>query len=145
MNPACANAARLRAPPLFFQSRSTTYRCSPRSPRRADLQEAVVIGLRRDSGGACCHLEREQYGWAFYREACVTRILIADDHAVVRAGVKSILEGHSGWRVVAEAADGKEALSKAIETAPDVAVVDYALPVMNGAEVTRQIRARVPN
>src|SRR5262245_15657271 len=73
-----------------------------------------------------------------------TRILIADDHEVVRSGLKSILEAHDGWQVVAEAADGKEAISKAIETKPDVAIVDYSLPIMNGVEVTRQIRTRLP-
>src|SRR5215471_8546352 len=75
----------------------------------------------------------------------MTRILIADDHAVVRSGLKSILEAHDGWHVVAEAGDGKEAVSKAIETRPDVAIIDYSLPVMNGIEATRQIRARLPS
>jgi DNA-binding NarL/FixJ family response regulator len=74
----------------------------------------------------------------------VTRILIADDHEVVRSGLRSILETHEGWEVVAEAADGKEAISRAVETRPDVAIVDYSLPMMNGIEVTRQIRARLP-
>jgi len=74
----------------------------------------------------------------------VTRILIADDHEVVRSGLRSILEAHEGWEVVAEACDGKEAIAKAVETTPDVAIVDYSLPMMNGVEVTRQIRARVP-
>jgi DNA-binding NarL/FixJ family response regulator len=73
----------------------------------------------------------------------VTSILIADDHAVVRSGLKAILEAHDGWRVVAEAGDGKEAISKAIETRPDVAIVDYSLPIINGIETTRQIRARL--
>jgi DNA-binding NarL/FixJ family response regulator len=74
----------------------------------------------------------------------VTRILIADDHEVVRSGLRAILEAHEGWEVVAEACDGKEAISKAIETKPDVAIIDYSLPMMNGVEATRQIRARVP-
>jgi DNA-binding NarL/FixJ family response regulator len=74
----------------------------------------------------------------------VTRILIADDHEVVRSGLRSILEAHEGWAVVAEACDGKEAIGKAVESKPDVAIVDYSLPLMNGIEVTRQIRARVP-
>jgi DNA-binding NarL/FixJ family response regulator len=74
----------------------------------------------------------------------VTRILIADDHEVVRSGLRSILETREGWLVVAEAADGKEAIAKAIETKPDVAIIDYSLPTMNGIEATRQIRARVP-
>ena len=74
----------------------------------------------------------------------MTRILIADDHEVVRSGLRSILEAHDGWQVVAEACDGKEAIAKAIETKPDVAIIDYSLPMMNGVEATRQIRARVP-
>jgi DNA-binding NarL/FixJ family response regulator len=74
----------------------------------------------------------------------LTRILIADDHEVVRHGLRQILETQPGWEVVAEAADGKEAVAKAIETVPDVAVIDYSLPILNGVEVTRQIRRRLP-
>jgi len=74
----------------------------------------------------------------------MTRILIADDHEVVRSGLRSILEAHDGWQVVAEACDGKEAIAKAVETKPDVAIIDYSLPMMNGVEATRQIRSRVP-
>jgi len=74
----------------------------------------------------------------------VTRILIADDHEVVRSGLRKILEAQPGWEVVAEAADGKEAVAKAIETVPDIAIVDYSLPILNGLEVTRQIRQRQP-
>ena len=76
--------------------------------------------------------------------AAMTRILIADDHEVVRSGLKSILELHAGWEVVAEAGDGKEAIAKAVDTRPDVAVIDYSLPIMNGIEATRQIRSRLP-
>ena len=74
----------------------------------------------------------------------MTRILIADDHEVVRSGLRSTLEAHSGWEVVAEAKDGKGAVSQAIQSKPDVAIIDYSLPVMNGVEATRQIRARIP-
>ena len=74
----------------------------------------------------------------------MTRILIADDHDVVRAGLRAILESHEGWQVVAEAADGKDAIAKAIDSNPDVAIVDYSLPVINGIEATRQIHARLP-
>ena len=74
----------------------------------------------------------------------MTRILIADDHDVVRSGVRSILESHDGWEVVAEAKDGKEAIDLALATRPDVVVLDYALPLVNGVEATRQIRTRVP-
>ncbi|MGE5511044.1 MAG: response regulator [Bacteroidota bacterium] len=74
----------------------------------------------------------------------MTRILIADDHEVVRSGLRSILEAQPRWDVVGEAADGKDAIRKAIELKPDVAVLDYSLPLINGVEATRQIRARLP-
>jgi DNA-binding NarL/FixJ family response regulator len=74
----------------------------------------------------------------------MTRILIADDHDVVRSGVRSILETQLGWEVVGEAENGKDAVDRALATRPDIVVLDYALPVMNGIEATRQIRARVP-
>jgi DNA-binding NarL/FixJ family response regulator len=73
----------------------------------------------------------------------MTRILIADDHDVVRSGVRSILEAQPGWEVVGEAETGKDAVDRALATRPDIVVLDYALPVMNGIEATRQIRARV--
>ena len=69
----------------------------------------------------------------------MTRILIADDHAVVRTGVRRILEDHANWNVVAEAADGKDAVAQAMATKPDVAIVDHSLPLIDGTEVTRQI------
>jgi DNA-binding NarL/FixJ family response regulator len=72
------------------------------------------------------------------------RILIADDHDVVRSGVRAILEGQAGWEVVAEAADGKAAIDHALATQPNVVILDYAMPLVNGIEATRQIRARVP-
>jgi DNA-binding NarL/FixJ family response regulator len=73
------------------------------------------------------------------------RILIADDHDIVRCGLRRLIEAQADWKVVAEAGDGKEALSKAVETKPDVAVLDYSMPLINGLETTRQIRARLPN
>ena len=77
-------------------------------------------------------------------QAAVTRILIADDHDVVRDGLRRLLEAQPNCEVVAEAADGKEAIAKALEVKPDIAVVDYSLPLVNGLEVTRQIRSRLP-
>src|SRR5215204_7314499 len=73
----------------------------------------------------------------------MTRILIADDHDVVRSGVRAILEAQTGWEVVGEAENGKDAVDQALATRPDVIVLDYALPVLNGIEATRQIRARI--
>ena len=74
----------------------------------------------------------------------MVRILIADDHEVVRSGLRATLEAQPGWSVVAEAANGKDAVAKAAQVAPDVAIVDYALPLINGIEVTRRIRIRNP-
>lgn len=56
-----------------------------------------------------------------------------------------VLESQPNWKVVAEARNGREAVLKALEAKPDIAVLDYALPLMNGAEATRQIRQRLPN
>ena len=70
------------------------------------------------------------------------RILIADDHDVVRS--RHVIEAQPNRQVVAEAGDGKEAVQKALETKPDVAVIDYSLPLINGVEATRQIRSAQP-
>lgn len=67
-------------------------------------------------------------------------ILVADDHAAVRLGLRAVLEQHPGWKVVAEVADGKRAFEAALEERPDVAIVDFSLPRMSGIEVARQIR-----
>lgn len=67
------------------------------------------------------------------------RILIADDHAAVRAGLRAILERRMGWEIVAEARDGSEAVSAAVEKRPDVAIVDYSMPLMTGVDVARCI------
>jgi DNA-binding NarL/FixJ family response regulator len=72
------------------------------------------------------------------------RILIADDHDTVRLGLRNILESHPDWKVVAEAADGKEAICMSLQTKPNVAVLDYSMPLINGVEATRQIRERLP-
>jgi len=68
------------------------------------------------------------------------RILIADDHETVRAGLRALLEERPGWDVVAEAHDGAEAVAGAVEKRPDVAIVDYSMPFMTGVEVARRIR-----
>lgn len=73
------------------------------------------------------------------------RILVADDHGLVRRGARSVLNSRRGWRVVAEAANGREAVEKAIEVKPDVAVVDIGMPDLDGIEVTRRIREAVPD
>jgi two-component system response regulator NreC len=72
------------------------------------------------------------------------RILLADDHTVVRQGLRKILEAKPQWEVVAEAADGREAVRQAEEAKPDVAIVDVAMPLLNGIEAVRQIVRKVP-
>src|SRR5262245_17902304 len=72
------------------------------------------------------------------------RILIADDHEVVRSGLRKILEAQPTWEVVAEAGHGKDEINKATEAKPDEEGLDYSLPLINGIEATRQIRARLP-
>jgi DNA-binding NarL/FixJ family response regulator len=74
----------------------------------------------------------------------MTRILIADDHDVVRFGLRAILGAQPGWEVVAEAGDGRQAVELAAETQPDVAILDYQLPLLNGVNATREIRAFQP-
>jgi DNA-binding NarL/FixJ family response regulator len=72
------------------------------------------------------------------------RLLLADDHHIVRAGLRCLLEGQAGWEVVAEASDGREAVAKAAETRPDVALLDIGMPVLNGLEAAQQIVQNVP-
>ncbi len=72
------------------------------------------------------------------------RILIVDDHPVVRHGLRNLLEVQAGWEVVDEAADGLEALEKADRLNPDVILLDVSMPKMNGLEACRLIRKAVP-
>ncbi len=67
------------------------------------------------------------------------RVLVADDHEIVRKGLRSIVEEQPGWEVAGEASDGREAVDKARTLRPDVAVVDVSMPGLNGLEATRQM------
>ena len=73
------------------------------------------------------------------------RILLADDHTVVRQGLRKVLEERPEWAVVAEAGDGREAVRLAEQFKPDVSILDVAMPLLNGIEATRQIARRVPS
>jgi PAS domain S-box-containing protein len=72
------------------------------------------------------------------------RILIVDDHEVVRRGVRNLLESHSSWRICGEAADGRDAVRKAKELKPTVVVLDISMPELNGLEAAGLIRREVP-
>jgi len=72
------------------------------------------------------------------------KVLIADDHAIVREGTRRVLESERDIEVVGEAGDGQEAVSQATRLQPDVAIIDIAMPKLNGIEATRQIKARLP-
>ena len=72
------------------------------------------------------------------------RILIADDHEIVRRGIRDIVESHPGWEVCGEASDGQAAVELATAQQPDVAVIDVSLPLMNGLAVTRRLRQDSP-
>src|SRR5579863_584743 len=67
------------------------------------------------------------------------RLVVADDHEVVRKGLRAVLEARPGWEVAAEAKDGKEAVQRVKELKPDVTVLDISMPLLNGLEATRQI------
>ena len=69
----------------------------------------------------------------------ILRLLVADDHDVVRKGVRTLLEEQPGWEVVAEASDGREAVEKAKLVQPDVTILDLSMPELNGLEAAREI------
>jgi len=73
------------------------------------------------------------------------RILLADDHTMVRQGLRKVIEERPEWEVVAQASDGREAVRLAEEHRPDVAIMDVAMPLLNGIEATRQITRRHPD
>ncbi|MBI2303145.1 MAG: response regulator transcription factor [Chloroflexi bacterium] len=73
------------------------------------------------------------------------RVLIADDHAVVRAGIRLLLDSQEGIEVIAEAKDGREAVAKTRELAPDIVLMDVAMAGLSGLEATREIRQTNPD
>jgi two-component system, NarL family, response regulator NreC len=72
------------------------------------------------------------------------RILIADDHTVVRFGLKTILSNHEGWQVIGEAKSGAEALALTVQLQPDIVILDINMPGMSGLDALKAIRERMP-
>jgi len=75
----------------------------------------------------------------------LVRVLVADDHEVMRMGIRNLLQFRSGWSVCAEASNGQEAVEKALLSRPDVIIMDITMPVMNGLEAARQISRAQPH
>lgn len=73
------------------------------------------------------------------------RILVVDDHAIVRRGVRSLLESHEGWEVCGEATTGRGAVAQSLLLRPDVVIMDLSLPELNGLDATRQILSDAPD
>ncbi|MGL4287869.1 MAG: response regulator [Phreatobacter sp.] len=74
----------------------------------------------------------------------MVRILLADDHDIVRRGVRNLIESRGGWEICGEAANGLQAVEMAEREKPDIAILDYFMPELNGLDVTRQILLKVP-
>lgn len=72
------------------------------------------------------------------------RILIADDHEVVRRGLCALLQSHEGWEICGDAKDGREAVEKAKLLKPDVVILDVGMPILNGLAATRQLLQQNP-
>ena len=72
------------------------------------------------------------------------RILVADDHEIVRRGLVSLLKSHAGWEVCGEAQDGREAVDRANTLTPDIVILDIGMPNLNGLEATRQMLRHNP-
>lgn len=73
------------------------------------------------------------------------RIFLADDHEIVRLGLRNLLTRQPGWTVVGEATDGKEAVRQVLEIAPDITLLDIAMPALNGLDAARQILCKGSN
>src|SRR5688572_3904827 len=74
----------------------------------------------------------------------MVRVLLADDHDIVRRGLRDIIEQQHDWHVCAEATNGREAVELALREHPDIALLDLTMPGLNGLEATRQIRKELP-
>jgi DNA-binding NarL/FixJ family response regulator len=74
----------------------------------------------------------------------MVRILLADDHDIVRRGIRGLIETRDDWQVCGEATNGLDAVALAVSEAPDIAVIDYSMPGLNGIDVAKQIRPRLP-
>ena len=108
------------------------------------------LEIESDASGTCVvatatRLPQNRWRYSADGSAVMLRILLADDHSIVRRGLKDLIEAHVGWSVCAEAATGREAVELCIKHRPQVAVLDLSMPELNGLEATRRIRQEVPD
>ena len=72
------------------------------------------------------------------------RILVADDHALMRRGIKTLVDSHAGWKICGEAVTGREAVTKADQLRPDIVILDISMPDLNGIDAAKRIRRILP-
>jgi DNA-binding NarL/FixJ family response regulator len=77
-------------------------------------------------------------------EMSMARILLADDHELIRKGLRAIIETNKDWLICGEATNGQEAIERTIELQPDLIILDVTMPVLNGLQAARQIRKLAP-
>ena len=75
---------------------------------------------------------------------CAVSLLVADDHEIVRRGIRALIQEQPEWQIAAEAKDGRDAVTKATELQPDVAILDITMPSLNGLDAAKQIAKLSP-
>src|SRR6266852_7772297 len=104
------------------------------SPASADGSHVHLLGSEEQSTKAAARLGKK-----------TVRILVVDDHDIVRRGLKQLLTARPGWEVCGEAKTGREAVALAQQLKPEIVVMDIGMPELNGLEAARQIRKGLPN